>query len=427
MLRAGRFWWHAGGAYVFSAKGVTFERPGTGMSARRRIGGIVVVVVVVAAVLLWRNLSSGATAAFTVVQPSDVLQTVLANGRVAGNRVVPLSMQRSGVVARIPAREGTMVRMGDTLLVLENNDYLNDISRQRAAVELAQVQILKLGGSDLLQAREQRRQAQVTAEDAERRLKRLETLLAEGAVARQDVDAARKEYDLSISQLSISQSKEETLTSTEQRQLQLQYAQARSALVDAQIALSRSVLQAPEDGKVLRMHVNRGQLVTVGAVAASFLPADTTTHIEIQVDESEIGRIRAGQRAIVALPSAPESTFEATVRDIVPIVDATKGTATVQLSLTELRERLLPDQTVTAQIVIDTIRNALVLEQRFITFSGAKASVAVLRGGKAMLAPVAVARAGGAKFVVESGLSAGDTALFAATLNDGQRVKPLSR
>lgn len=145
--------------------------------------------------------------------------------------------------------------------------------------------------------------------------------------------------------------------------------------------------------------------------------------MELQVDESEIARVRTGQRALVSLPSAPEIVHEALVRDIVPIIDAARGTATVQLSIGDQSARFFPDQTVSAQIVTDTIPGGIVLEQRFVSSGATPQSAMVLAKGRAVLREVTTRDAGGGKLLVLSGISAGDTVLFAATLKQGDKVQ----
>lgn len=383
---------------------------------------LVVLIFAIALIALRLAIAPGVPVQYAAVPTRDVLVSILANGRIAGSRVVPLSMVRGGIVETIKASEGATVEPGDTLLTVESSDERNVVQRQKTALDVARVNIEKLSGSDLQKAGQQLAQAQSQEENAGARLERLRSLLAQGAVAQQEVDNARKEYDIAVSQVSIAQNAIDALLTTEQRMLQLQITQARTALREAEIGLARSILRAPVRGKVVRIHINRGQLVTPGLQVVSILPADTTTHVELQVDESEITRVRVGQRALVSIPSQPESTFEATVGDIVPIIDASRGTATVKLTLAALRDNLLPDLTVSAQVIIDTILSAFVVEQRFVSFARSEASVFVLRRGKAYNQPVRVRDAGGGLFVIDEGLAAGDTVLSAPSLRNGEKV-----
>jgi hypothetical protein len=83
---------------------------------------------------------------------------------------------------------------------------------------------------------------------------------------------------------------------------------------------------------------------------------------------------------------------------------------------------LLPDQTVTAEIVVDSIVNALPVEQRFLRFSTATTAF-LLRKGAAHEVRVVAREAGAGTYVVDSGLVAGDTVLLAPKLAEGVKVR----
>jgi hypothetical protein len=94
----------------------------------------------------------------------------------------------------------------------------------------------------------------------------------------------------------------------------------------------------------------------------------------------------------------------------------------VQLTLLSRAPELLPDQTVTAEIVTGTRDGVLSLDQRFLRFEKGTASVFVCRAGRAQRAAVRVSDLGNGRFVVDEGVSAGDTLLFAVSLKDGAKV-----
>lgn len=118
--------------------------------------------------------------------------------------------------------------------------------------------------------------------------------------------------------------------------------QAKVQLSDAEITLSRTVLRAPEAGQVIKIDAKRGPLVLPGTTAIYFLPADTILHVEVQVDESDVGKIKSGQNALVT-PTGSDKRFDASVQNIVPLVDASRGTATVNLGVSGEDDAFLPD------------------------------------------------------------------------------------
>ena len=358
-----------------------------------------------------------------VIRPQQALKTILANGKIAGSRVVALSFQRAGLVARVVAREGSVLEAGDTIVVLDNQEERNAVLQRRNALETARLTLQKLGGTDSVQTEASLVQAQAAEEQAHATYQRLSTLLTQGAAAQADVDKSKNDLDVAVSRTRSASAALDALRTTGRALSQVQVSQAQAALDESLIALGRTVIRAPEDGRVVSRAVNGGESVLPGSLVVSYLPGDTTTHVEILVDEGEVAGVQAGQKALVGIPSMPSKAFDATVRDILPAIDASRGTATVQLTMDQPPDGLLPDQTVSAQIITGSIDNALIVEQRFITFAKSGDAVFALVGRKAVRRAVTVTDLGNGRFMANTGLNVGDTVVVAPGLKDGMRVR----
>lgn len=96
----------------------------------------------------------------------------------------------------------------------------------------------------------------------------------------------------------------------------------------AQRALEDAYLYAPISGVVTKADPNPGQIVAVTDVIAQIV--DETEYVfEAEVDESDVGAVKVGQKVIVTLNSYPDKTFEATVSKIMPSTQTTDSGATV--------------------------------------------------------------------------------------------------
>lgn len=94
----------------------------------------------------------------------------------------------------------------------------------------------------------------------------------------------------------------------------LAHAKVRSATAQlklAQLQLSYAKITAPADGRVSRVAVHEGQLVQAGQAVAEFVP--NVTYVVANFKETQIGRIRPGQRADISLDAFPGRTFPGTV------------------------------------------------------------------------------------------------------------------
>jgi len=365
-------------------------------------------------------------ASYVVLEEKDALETVLANGRVAGRKITTLAFSKGGALARVMARDGMRVQRGDTLAMLDDRAERAVIAQRRSALSIAGDSREKLATTDAVQAREMFAQALRKEEEAKKHLERISTLYSSGGVSAAELESARQAHELAVSQTAVAKSNLDALATTQSRMLDAQTEQARALLTQAEIELAKCFLRAPEDGKVLELKASAGEFVAAGQTVCSFLPFDTTTHVELLVDENEVSSIRIGQRAVVGVYGDGNGSMEAVVRDILPVIDPARGTATVQLALAAPQPQLFPDQAVSAQIIIGAIPAALVVEQRFLKFTDSGARVFVLRRGRALETAVSVRDLGNGTFLAGSGLAAGDTLLLAPKLSNGDRVKLMS-
>jgi len=389
----------------------------------KNFGKIIALCIVMIVLLFITFRKKSVEAQYVVIKKQEVLETVLASGKIAGRRVVPLSFIKSGIVVRIYTREDALVKEGDTLISLENNEEKNRVSLQQNAVKSAMLSIGKLVLTDAAQAQAQLEQAVSSEDAAKKQFERISSLYSSGAVAQQEFDQAKRDYDVALKAREIAQAAASSIGGHQKELLDLQLRGAQLSLEETKIELSRTVLRAPESGRVIKILVNAGELVSPSLPVISFLPSDTTTHVELQVDEDEVFKIKPGQRTIIGLPALAESTFSATVRDVVPFVDATRGTIMVQCATVGTDHVFIPDQTVSAQIITGSVPDGIALEKRFVIQTDGAASVFLFSKGKAENREVLVKDIGNSLLLVNSGLVQGDTVLFGLNLASGAKVK----
>jgi multidrug resistance efflux pump len=349
--------------------------------------------------------------------------TIVANGRVSGSKVTPLSFLRSGVIDTIYTKERQNVLPGDTLIKLDNREEVNAVLQRKNAVKIATLNLEKLFAVDEEQAKERQVQAGANAELLHQKVQRLETLYKEGSASKEMVDQARKEYEVAISEKRQSENALGKSITAQKDLLKSQVLQAQTQFKDAEINLSRTILRAPEEGQIVKVDAKKGQLVLPGTTSIFFLPSDTVLHIEVQVDESDVGKIKPGQDAVV-VPAGSKKMFSARVQDIIPLVDASRGTATVNLSVLNADETFLPDLSVSAQIVIDTTEKVIVVPQIFLQNTvQEKAFIYVYQNRKALKKEVEISNAGNGMYTINGGINNGDTLLLAPGLKDGTPVR----
>ena len=125
--------------------------------------------------------------------------------------------------------------------------------------------------------------------------------------------------------------KSQSITQTEHEQAILDYANAKAAVVRAQVALENARIRlddtdvrAPITGTIIEKSVERGQVISsptsdVGGGTVLLKMADLNlVQVRTLVDETDIGKIRAGLRATITVDAYPNTPFEGTVLKIEP-------------------------------------------------------------------------------------------------------------
>ncbi|MGM9488251.1 HlyD family secretion protein [Ideonella sp. YS5] len=149
----------------------------------------------------WRG---PAVPAYTVAR-GDVLQTVVASGRVVNPRRVDLGSQITASVARVPVQEGQHVRAGDILIELEGDELRAQVAQSRAALTQAQGRLRQLGATTLPTAEQSLRQAEANLVNVQHQYDRTRELHGTGFVGPAQLDDARRNLEVARSQLRAAQ------------------------------------------------------------------------------------------------------------------------------------------------------------------------------------------------------------------------------
>jgi HlyD family secretion protein len=130
--------------------------------------------------------------------------------------------------------------------------------------------------------------------------------------------------DLSAQQLISTSDLDTAVTAANQADAQVkaaqaQIVQAQAQLEQAEVNLGHTVITAPIDGIVVARSVDVGQTVAASMQAPTlFVIAQDLTRMQVlaSVDESDIGRVQAGQAVSFTVDAYPDERFEGTVAQV---------------------------------------------------------------------------------------------------------------
>lgn len=216
------------------------------------------------------------------VERGPISQIVTATGTVNPVTTVQVGTYVSGPIKGLFVDFNSPVRRGQRVAQIDPRPFLMKVRQAEANVATARAQVEK-DTADLNFKRQV--------------LKRSRELFERTLIAKQEVEAAERDYDQALAQLRLDQARLE---------------QNVAALEEARVNLGYTDIVSPVDGVVVSRNVNVGQ-----TVAASFqtpvlfeIAQDLTKmQVNASVSESDIGAVREGQRASFTVDAYPERQF----------------------------------------------------------------------------------------------------------------------
>jgi RND family efflux transporter MFP subunit len=152
--------------------------------------------------------------------------------------------------------------------------------------------------------------------------------------------------------------------------------------------------------------------------------------IEVDVGESFINRVKAGQPVEATLDAYPEWKIPGKVIAIIPTADRQKATVKVRVGFEKLDPRILPQMGVKVAFQSDEAADttapvrSLGVPKSAVVKTDGKAIAWVVKDGKVERRAITVADSGDSQVTVSAGLAAGETVVLdpPATLTDGAAV-----
>lgn len=313
--------------------------------------------------------------------PSDEPLWLEALGRAEGRSEINVVSRVAGNLTRIGYAEGTSVKAGATLFVVDEAPY-------KAALAAAEATV---------------KQRQTEYAQAEREMKRTEQLAAAGSSSRKALDDAKSSLTVSASQVKA----------------------AQAALTTARLNLAYTRITAPTAGTAGRALVNVGGWVTAGSTVLTTLSQPDDLRVTFTISESDA----AGRRITTANPvrlfdtAGNELTGE--LDYVAREIDPKTATLTLRARLTE-KSQVLPGQYVHVQLARETLENVFRVPQGAVQQKpDGTYQLFIEKDGKVSARTVKLGTWKSSDWIVLSGLSEGEAVVVSnlQRIKDGTAVK----
>ncbi len=353
------------------------------------------------------------------VERRSVVGNVVYTGSVAPFNEEDVYPRVTGRIVEMPVYPGDAVRAGQVVARLDSVELSSRVREAEAGIAAAQASRAQME-ADLVAAQHAvtQMEKELTMVDAELTyarsvIARTERLFNTGAVSRQEYEsdramAASTEAKRQAALAKLEQSRaSETAARRKIEAADAMVSQARAALSTATIVRDYVEIVAPSSGYVVKRLVAPGVLVQPGVAILKIAQIDRV-RLQANVGEKDVASIRVGSPVAVTTTVAGQPPLAARVTSVFPFVDQGARTAVVEAVVENSERRLLPGQYVTMQFMTGERDQALTVPVRAVARMGGKATVWVVKDGRAEPQMVSTGLEGPERVEITQGLRGGE-------------------
>jgi HlyD family secretion protein len=272
------------------------------------------------------------------VEKGEIVSLVTATGSVKARTTVKISADVPAKIVELPVKEGDQVNKGDVLIRLDQTRYQAAVSQSEAA---------------LAAARSSEKRSEASLLEAKQTYDRGQKLYAAQLIS--DENRTQLQTTLDVAKANLESSQYFTK-------------QQKASLEEIRDNLDKTIIKTPIDGTVTSLNAEIGEIVMVGTMnnagTVIMTVADLSTiEVEVNVDETDIARVRIGQDAKIELDALPDTSFKGVVTEVGNAAQSVGSSGvtnfTVKILLLEKVEGIKPGMTATVDITADKRKDIL--------------------------------------------------------------------
>lgn len=339
---------------------------------------ISIVLFAVIAVVLGMFVFSGgekkeSTLETAIVTRKDIGSTVIATGIIKPmvGAEVKIGSRISGVVKKLKANIGDYVQAGQIIAELDDAELQAKLNQNAAALN----------------------KAKADYEYAKLNIERQKSLLQQNFISQQQVDIAGTSFKVAEAQLK----------------------QAEANVDFAKVQLSYTKIYATTSGVIASVSTQEGETVSASLASPTFVSIIDLKRLEVNayVDETDIGKIKAGQEASFTVDTYSDSDFKGKITAIYPkaVIQDNVVNYIVTIQITDFQNKILrPEMTTNVTLYLEMRKNVLTIPTSAIKRDKGERFVTVIEGDKRVQRKVKI------------GWNSNGTTEIVSGLNDGEKV-----
>lgn len=296
------------------------------------------------------------------IERGSLQSTVSASGTVNPVTQVSVGTQVSGQIKELLVDFNSEVKAGQLIAMIDPETFEYRVRQAQADVDASHAAVLTAQANSAA-ARAAVSRARVDLVEANRDLERKRSLVERQFITQSEADKAQALVNTTRESVS-SVEAQLGVTEAQVKSAQANVAQRMAALAQARVDLARTRITSPVNGIVIKRAVEKGQTVAASLQAPElFVIAQNLQDMQVEasVDESDVSRIRLGQRATFTVDAFPGQNFEGEIRQVRKAATTVANVVTyvAVIGFANTGGRLLPGMTANVRVVTDVRDNVL--------------------------------------------------------------------
>jgi len=349
---------------------------------------------------------------------------------------VSVHPEAAGRIVEIYVDVGSQVKKGQELAKINDDVQQAQFAQAEAAVTVAKAAIelqkvmFESAQSSLLAAKAGVEAASAQQKNLAQTRTRLEKLLKEGAVSRQQFDDLMAQYDSANARLvaantDVSRANDAVMSAKMTigvRRAEL--VQAEANLNAIQVALENTMVRAPFDGVVVARQADPGAMANPAAPLFR-IEQNNPVRIIASVIEKDIDQIKSGKTPVIINLDAINEAYEAVADLVYPAIDAVSKTGRVEIILKNPENRIRTGMFARLSFLLNTSVDVPIVARDSLIRHNGQNFVYVIENGRAVRRQVEIGIVDEARVEILSGLKAGEQIISRGLefVREGSQVK----
>ncbi|MBK6996826.1 MAG: HlyD family efflux transporter periplasmic adaptor subunit [Lewinellaceae bacterium] len=287
-----------------------------------------------------------------------ITESVYASGIIKSKKQYQVFSTVGGLIQQILVKEGDVVKKGDALFVIQSETSKLNTENAKLSADFAD---LNTRGDRLNELKSVIETARSKMLNDSLLLLRQRGLWAQQIGSKVELEQRELAYTSSVNNYESAVLRYKDL----QKQLKFAAAQSQKLLSISKTLAQDFIIRSQTDGRVYSISKELGEIVNIQSPVAIIGDAEEF-EAELQIDESDIARIRLEQRVLLTLDSYKGQVLEAAIAKIDPLMNERTRTFTIVANFTKKPPTLYPNLTTEANIVIQTKEKAMTIPRAYL-------------------------------------------------------------